>query len=261
MTNTIIYFTGTGNSLAIAKLLAGKLTQADVISAAEVLKRSIDRLVTDTCGFVFPVNCQDAPEIIRRVVKQISLPEEAYVYSIATHNGDVGYSHFTLDKILRKKGQRLQAGFAVLMPGNSIAPYNSTNSAEETKKRILAAPSKAAEIAECIARREQSSFAGSATLRKRLKGFHNFLRHRVFNNVPKSFWVADACDLCGLCARICPENNIAIVSDKVRWGKHCQICLACIHWCPKHAIQNGEETIKRKRYHHPDISIDDVLCR
>jgi formate hydrogenlyase subunit 6/NADH:ubiquinone oxidoreductase subunit I len=261
MENTIIYFTGTGNSLAIARLLAGKLGQTEIISVTEMLSRSDLRLIADTCGFVFPVNCQDAPEIVKRLIRLARIPTNAYVYAIATHNGDPGYSHFTLDRILGGKGQCLQAGFAILMPGNSIAPYNSTNSEEETNQRLSATASRVAEIADSVAKREQIPYAGSASLQKRLKGFHSLLRHRVFFNVPRNFWVTDTCNLCGLCVRICPENNISINADTVKWGKHCQICLACIHWCPQRAIQNGQGTINRKRYHHPDISINDMLCR
>jgi Pyruvate/2-oxoacid:ferredoxin oxidoreductase delta subunit len=261
MKNTIIYFTGTGNSLAVSKLLAAKLSQSEILSVNEMLWRSLFNLDTDTCGFVFPVHCQDAPEIVKRLIRLARIPTNAYVYAIATHNGDPGYSHFTLDRILGGKGQRLQAGFAILMPGNSIAPYNSTNSEEETNQRLSATASRVAEIAGSVAKREQIPYAGSASLRKRLKGFHNLLRHRVFSNVPRNFWVTDTCNLCGFCVRICPENNISINADTVKWGKHCQICLACIHWCPQRAIQNGQGTINRKRYHHPDISINDMLCR
>lgn len=261
MKNTLIYFTGTGNSLAVARLLAAKLPGTEIHSACRMLEDSHFDLDCGTCGFVFPVNCQDAPEIMRRLVSRVHLPADAYVYAVATHNGDVGFSHFTLDRIFRKNGQRLQAGFAVLMPGNSIAPFNSTNSDEETQRRVASAASEVAKIADCVANREQQPFSGSASLRKRFKGFRNMLRHRVFTSVPENFWVTDACNHCGLCAQMCPENNICVTADTVKWGKHCQICLACIHWCPQHAIQNGTETITRKRYHHPDITLEDMICR
>ena len=261
MKNTIIYFTGTGNSLAVARLLAERLPQTTIISVNEMLKRSSFQLVTDTCGFVFPVYCKDAPEMMQRLVRLIQLPSDTYVYAVATHNGDPGYSHFTIDRILKKKGQRLQAGFAVLMPGNSITPYDSTNSEEENQSRLKAAVSHVDKIADDVLKRASVPFAGTSSLRKHLKGMRNMFRHKIIFKVPQKFWVTDLCNHCGLCARICPENNIHVDSSLVIWGKHCQMCLACIHWCPKHAIQNGEVTIKRKRYHHPDISIDDMLCR
>jgi len=261
MKNTVIYFTGTGNSLAVSRLLAGELGQTTIISLTEMLRHADFKLETDTCGFVFPVYCQDAPEIVRRLVPRIQFPANAYVYAIATHNGDVGYCHFTLDKILKKKGQRLQAGFAVLMPGNSITPFNSTNSQEETQRRIQMAASRVHRISEDILNKISLPFEGSGSVRKRLKGLRNMFRHKIIYKVPQNFWATDACNHCGICVRICPENNIRDDSKTLSWGKHCQMCQACIHWCPKHAIQNGSGTIDCKRYHHPDIVIDDMLCK
>jgi formate hydrogenlyase subunit 6/NADH:ubiquinone oxidoreductase subunit I/flavodoxin len=261
MKNAIIYFTGTGNSLAIARLLAARLPQATIISVNEMLRQSLFKLDTDACGFVFPVYCKDAPEIVKRLVRLVQLPTNAYVFAIATHNGAPGYSHFTINKILKKKGQRLKAGFAVLMPGNSITPYDSTNSKEEEQRRLQAAEYCVDQISDDVAKRATLPYAGSASLQNRIKGFRNMLRYKVLFKVPEKFWVTDLCNHCGLCAQICPENNIRVDSASVIWGKHCQMCLACIHWCPKHAIQNGEVTLQRKRYHHPDISIDDMICR
>ncbi len=261
MKNTIIYFTGTGNSLAVARHLAEKLDQTDITSAAKMIGLPDPKLDTETCGFIFPVYCQDAPEILRRLVGRIQLPANAYVYAIATHNGDVGYSHFTLDRILRKNGQRLQAGFAVLMPGNSITPFNSTNSDEETQRRINAAAARIQEIAEDVIKKASLPFEGSGSLRKHLKGLRNMFRHKVIYKVPQNFWVNDDCNHCGFCIRICPENNIRDDSKTLSWGKHCQMCQACIHWCPMSAVQNGSGTHERKRYHHPDVSIADMFCR
>jgi ferredoxin len=261
MKNTIVYFTGTGNSLAVARLLAARLTHSDIISVNEILKQSSFQQVTETCGFVFPVYCQDTPEIIKRLIRSMHIPVNTYVYAIATHNGDPGYSHFTIDKILKKKGQRLMSGFAILMPGNSITLHDSTNSEEESQRRLEAAESHVGKIAEEVLKRSSVPFAGTSSLRKYFKGMRNMFRHKVIFKVPEKFWVTDLCNHCGLCARICPENNIHVDFASVIWGKHCQMCLACIHWCPKHAIQNGEGTIQRKRYHHPDISINDMICR
>ena len=259
MDHTIIYFTGTGNSLAVARSLAGKLTGTNIVSVSSILAHPGFTVVSDTCGIIFPVYCQDAPEIVKRAVGSIKIPASTYVYAVATHNGDPGYSHFTLDRILRKKRQHLRAGFAVLMPGNSIAPFDYTNSNEETTRRLQSAETSIDGIAADINARKSIPYMGSNSLRKHLRGLRNAFRHRVIYKVPKSFWVMDSCNRCGLCARICPEQNISITPDGLVWHSHCQMCYACIHWCPQRAVQNGKGTIDRKRYHHPEISPKDML--
>lgn len=245
----------------MARLLAKRLTPSDIISAHEILCGFDFKIDSEVCSLVFPVCCQDAPEIVKRLVQRLQWNPDVYVCAIATHNGDVGYTHFTLDRLLRKQGQRLQAGFAVLMPGNSITPANNTNSEEEKQRRVNAATSLVDKIADDIIKRSSLPYTGTDTWRKHLKGFRNMLRHRILFKVPQKFWVTDACNQCGICARICPASNIRVQSNAVTWGKNCQMCLACIHWCPQQAIQNGKGTIKIKRYHHPDVTIDDMICR
>lgn len=256
MKTVLACFSGTGNSLAVARMLAGALPDASVLLVRELLRDPSRLDGCDACGFVFPVYCQDAPEIVQRLVRLAPLPGSAYLFGVATHNGDPGFSHFTLDAILRGKGRRLSAGFAVLMPGNSITPGCSLNPEDEVARRIEASAAAVARIAGSVSERQVAPFEGDGSLRKRFKGFRNRLRHR---NVASAFRATDACTGCGLCARLCPEGNIRMESGKPTWGNRCQICLACIHWCPVRAIQNGEGTEGRPRYHHPGITAADLI--
>lgn len=261
MQTTIVYFTGTGNSLAVSLLLADRLPHATVVSANELLCQPAIKLKTDFCGFVFPVYCQDIPEIVHRLVRRIELPEGTYIFSIATHNGDPGFAHFTINKALKKKKQHLHAGFSVLMPGNCIAPTNSMNTEEEVNRRLNAVVPYIEKISFNLLNKFSIPYHGSASLRKRLKGLKNKFRLKVIYKVHQNFWTTEECNLCGLCAKICPENNITIKNPSPTWGRKCQLCMACIHWCPESAIQNGSKTVGLKRYHHPHISVDHLLKR
>ena len=77
---------------------------------------------------------------------------------------------------------------------------------------------------------------------------------------PKDYFrVNEKCTQCGLCVKICPKNNITLSDSSLNWGDNCELCVSCIHWCTKEAIQMKNATINRKRYHHPEIMINELF--
>ena len=68
----------------------------------------------------------------------------------------------------------------------------------------------------------------------------------------KPFYVTQACNSCGLCARNCPAKTITMVDGKPQWNKKCYQCTACINLCPTRAIQYRKATEKRGRYRLSD---------
>ena len=75
----------------------------------------------------------------------------------------------------------------------------------------------------------------------------------------KDFWCDDKCNACEICVRICPAGNIEMKKGKPAWKHHCEQCLACIQWCPRESIQFGKKTPAYERYHHPEITLKDML--
>ena len=64
-----------------------------------------------------------------------------------------------------------------------------------------------------------------------------------------AFRATDACIGCGRCVELCPLNNIRLENGKPVWGKNCTHCMACICYCPKEAIEYGEKSKGKPRYH------------
>ena len=87
----------------------------------------------------------------------------------------------------------------------------------------------------------------------------NYYFCRKVNNGDKNFYVDERCNYCEICKEVCPVKNIKIVDGKPQWQHKCQRCLACIHFCPQKSIQYGKKTVKRKRYHHPEIKVNDII--
>ena len=64
-----------------------------------------------------------------------------------------------------------------------------------------------------------------------------------------AFRATDACIGCGRCVELCPLNNVHLKNGKPVWGKNCTHCMACICYCPKEAIEYGEKSKGKPRYH------------
>lgn len=75
----------------------------------------------------------------------------------------------------------------------------------------------------------------------------------------KGFRVTNACNGCGICASVCPTQNIKIKNGKALHGDNCAACYACLHWCPKYATHLMVPILKnRPQYHHPLVSLKDM---
>ena len=74
------------------------------------------------------------------------------------------------------------------------------------------------------------------------------------------FRADDKCTQCGLCAKLCPVDNIELVDGRPTWLGRCEQCYACFHWCPADAIQYGRRTKRQFRYHHPQCAVADLTA-
>ena len=66
------------------------------------------------------------------------------------------------------------------------------------------------------------------------------------------------CNVCGLCAKNCPESNLIKMNDNIKIVDDfaCLHCLRCMHHCPQFAISFGKLTEGPNRY---TIKVKDKL--
>ncbi|MDR2585346.1 MAG: EFR1 family ferrodoxin [Prevotellaceae bacterium] len=255
MFSEIYYFSGTGNCLATARMINEKLIEKSSI----VPISSIDgkqKIKADWIGFVFPVYCHKLPDIVKQFILRLEFTSSPYIYAVATNNGEPGQSLFDIQKLLTKKGQSLSLGIAIEMPGNAIeTPFDIEH------KRLTEMEQKVTEIAELIKVQKKGIIEGNNSLieliRNQIVGFLAW--NYIFS--PKRYKVSDNCTGCGTCEKVCPINNIHLLNHKPIWGNKCATCLACFHWCPQEAIYDNIFIKKRRKYHHPDIRINDMFLQ
>ena len=258
--STIIYsFTGTGNSLAIARTIAGALGDAEIVPIPPLLRGTGEIVPAgDTVGVVSPIYFLGLPSIVAEFARRLVVGRPVYTFAVLTLGGRRGGTALRqLDDILRGRSERgLDAGWAVQMPGNYLPGFGPP--APVKQAAIQAAGDEAAR-----------AIAGAIRERKRVPPgiapvfglIHRLVYPRSIASVhdrDRIFTVDPSCNSCGTCVNVCPVRNISLVEGLPRWQHRCEFCLACAHFCTQHAIQLGRRTAKMARYHHPAVNVTDM---
>lgn len=255
MKTTIYYYTGTGNSLWAARLLAAELGDTAVRPMRRAVPEDDD---SEAIGLVFPVHIWGLPHRVMDFVGRLPAGRAKYCFALAVNAGQVASTLLQLRGLLKKRGLALDAGYDLVMPSNYI-PWGGAAPREKQQELFDAAGRKLQQLAPLIASRVPGPVEkGPLWQRLLLSGL---LYRLSFGKVPKldkNFYADDRCNGCALCTAVCPAGDILIEKGRPAWQGHCEQCLACIQWCPLEAIQYGEKTAAYARYRHPEVTLADM---
>lgn len=268
MGTTIFYFTGTGNSLMIARDLAEELGGAKIVSIAKTIREPEIDLSDECIGFVFPVFFLSIPLVVRDFIRKLPLDNSKYIFAVANYGGQAGDILHFLAKFFDEQQVELAAGFQLVLPDNYIIAFNPPGDSKQ-EMQFKREKLKVKEIAEVISARKRIGIekVPFATLFRHLMPVYNRVlgmesdskKVSKINNSARNFRADTRCNGCSRCRSLCPVGNIEMVDGKPKWQERCQQCLACIHWCPQKAIEYGDKTIHRKRYTNPTVTMKDII--
>ena len=253
MKTTIFYFSATGNSLYVTKKLADAMGGGAVHSMANFQPAEPIGGENEAVGLIFPSYYGNLPRIVKRFIGEMNINSKSFIFCVSTMGISLGSGALTqCAKTLDANGLKLQYGCGVVMPRNYIVKYNPL-SPETAMKYNKKAASKIAWIAADIKSKktEIRNMVGNLLTTDTL--------YKNIKDLDEKFFVEDQCNGCGQCEKICPVQNIKLTDGKPKWQHHCEHCVACIHWCPNEAIQFGNRTQNRRRYHNPEIKVSELL--
>ena len=244
----IFYFTGTGNSLYVAKKIGGNL-----VSIAQAAREQGQFYHDDVIGFVFPTYAVGIPRIVKKFVLNNRFEAE-YSFAVMTCGGVLGSSLMSFEKMAEAQGLKLDYTNKVTMIDN----YGVQSMDKKLRKHIPQKENaRIEEIAVAIQRRHHSLMRSNLLV----QGFTKLMNASsgfCYDDADKHFTVrTEQCVKCGLCRDICPAGNIALIPYPV-FSHKCEGCYACIHSCPRKAISPNSHTVK-VQYRHPGIKQKEIL--
>jgi ferredoxin len=274
----IYYFSGTGNSLHVARELQARLPDAGLTPIVSLLHGGAIRAGADAVGLVFPNFCLSIPIPVHDFLRRADLSAARYIFAICTRGGSQSEAFEYIDRLLKKQGRTLDARIDINMPWNH--PMGKENlpglNTEERLARLEAAMQDQLDaFGQRVAAREAYRPTSEAdyALSSGMNVFDavvsrplNYKLHVFMYQDLVRFYGDETCNGCGICERVCPNGKIAIADKKPVWKKDvkCYACFACINFCPRQAIQIESRfpiqsyTPVNGRYHHASVTYKDI---
>lgn len=261
----VLFFTGTGNCLYIARQLAGK--DGEIISIPQLMKNKHYDIEADEIGLVYPIYGHMPPNMVREFIKKAKLTAP-YKFAVLTYGNRKCDAVEIWDRISRKAGTAFDYIATIVMVDNWLPNFD-MNEQIKVDKHI---PEHLAQITKDLSTRRHRHEPVTEVERQQ---HQEFLQRSGINpdigfvmRCENSFVVTDACIECGICTYVCPRGNYELTSEGAHLSGDCEFCFACIQNCPQKAIQfaeskegsfpNKPEKNPNARYRNEHVSLMDL---
>jgi ferredoxin len=264
MSTEIYYFSGTGNSLHVARELQKRIPETNLIPIASLLNEDVIETNGEKIGFVFPIHFSAIPIPVKNFIKKLGLKSTKYVFAIATRIGTPHSAFISIEKILKRKRKSLDSHFTLNMASNDPKFNYKVPTEEELKKLESVVHNRLDFIQEIIINKKKyhekdiyitvpvSSFL--VKLVPIIRPFPDFI------GLKTHYYADSKCTGCGICEKVCLSEKIKLINNKPVWQNDvkCFDCYACINYCPVQSSQIKSFTEKNGRYSHPYATSDDI---
>lgn len=268
MGTEIYYFSGSGNSLHVARELQKRIPDAKLIPIVSLLNNENIKTGADTVGLIFPIHLAMIPRPVMEFLPKLDLNSAEYIFAAVTRIGTRHRAFKDLEKILKKKGKGLDAFFNLNMASNDPKSKEfKAATADEIADIELEVQNKLDYIRDIVINKKivlqkDTEFTVAIPGFSVLSPFLPFF-NKMFNY---DFYADSKCTGCRTCEKVCLSGKIKMIDAKPVWQKDvkCFFCYACLNYCPEKAVQIKSSrffkvyTEENERYSHPYANADDI---
>jgi ferredoxin len=247
----IFYFTATGNSLYVARELAGESGQ--LLSIPQIIKDEHLDFEADEIGFVFPDYAASAPLMVREFVSKAHFKAQ-YIFSVITFGNFAANVADWWDDFCKEKGLQNHYINTLLMVDNYL-PVFDMNEQMKIDKKIS---ENLTQIVNDIASHRE--YVSHVDADDRMKEWLKRLQESHFPMEAERLLRlnTETCIACGTCAAVCPHGNFRMTDTYAEFSGSCEYCLACVHACPQKALTLERERNPQARFRNENVSLRDI---
>jgi ferredoxin len=278
MKTDIYYFSGTGNSLFVAKELKKRLVETEIIPIVRLLKSDHIKTNGESVGIVFPIHALTIPIAVRKFLRKIDFNSAKYIFVVSTRLGIIFNDFQTISSLIKKKKHHLDSFFLINMHSNDAKDKNyktpTAKDIADVEKTVMTK----IEIISDIVKGGKTYIENDNTflinhpygrIRNRIleKTVINLLKISERIGGVNYFYCDKNCTGCGTCEKVCLSGKIIMANRKPMWKKNvvCFMCYACLNYCPISSVQIKDipgvksYTNYVGRYSHPYATSKDIF--
>lgn len=258
----ILYFTSTGNSLYAAKSIGGELH-----SIPQMVKEGTYEFTDDKIGIVFPLHAWGVPSYLVDFLRKATFNCD-YLFAVTSYGIYSGAVAKHLTDIGKEAGYTFDYINRIRMVDNYLPTFDmkkeiENESRKQIEKHLTEIKSDIEASRKWILKENFIQKAAFNYMKGRENKPFNEKRLKVHvygEGIENYIFVEDSCNQCGICAGVCPVDNIEMDNEngKISLSDRCFMCFACIHHCPSKAIHIKGE-VNGNRYRNSQINLSEIV--
>lgn len=242
---SLYYFSGTGNTLVVAKETQAFFKQKGYEVTLTEMSASAFREQDQSIlmGFIFPVAIQSTFPNVWAFIENLPKSSGQSVFMIDTMESFSGGVVGPMKKLLTEKGYKCIGACELKM---ATSMQTSKRKVEEgLKKDALAIPSLNLFLEQLI--REETKWRRVPMLSDWMRTISK--KRKIWTSMSEKLEVNhEKCIQCGSCIKYCPMGAISYVDSRISIDhEKCIDCMRCINYCPKNAFMLNQKYLIQKK--------------